>query len=78
MWKKLIQLALKRAPLKQYYLEIGAHLLKKGSHLEIGQIIHAKNIKPGVQRVKVVTEMYYGFRNNRISHRTETRVLRKK
>lgn len=78
MWKKIMQLALKRAPLKQYYLELGAHFIKKGCDVEIGQIIQVKSIKPGVQRIKVVTEMYYGFHNNRISHRTETRVLRKK
>lgn len=76
MWKKLINLARHRAPLKQYYLEIGAHLLKKGCDLEIGQVIHAKNLKPGTQRVTVVTEMYYGFHNNRISHRTEKRILK--
>lgn len=77
MLKKLINLARHRAPLKQYYLEIGAHLLKKGSDLEIGQIINVKNLKPGTQRVTVVTEMYYGFHNNRISHRTEKRILKK-
>lgn len=77
MLKKLINLARHRAPLKQYYLEIGAHLLKKGCDVEIGQIINAKNIKPGTQRITVITEMYYGFHNNRISHRTEKRILKK-
>lgn len=77
MLKKLIALARHRAPLKQYYLEIGAHLLKKGCDIEIGQIVNVKNIKPGTQRVTVITEMYYGFHNNRISHRTEKRILKK-
>lgn len=77
MLKKIITLARHRAPLKQYYLEIGAHLLKKGCDIEIGQIVNVKNIKPGTQRVTVITEMYYGFHNNRISHRTEKRILKK-
>lgn len=78
MLKKLINLARHRAPLKQYYLEIGAHLLKKGCNLEVGQILKVKNLKPGVQQVKVVTEMYYSFHDNKITHRTGTHVLRKK
>lgn len=77
MLKKLFKLALNRAPIKQYYLEIGAHLLQKGSNLQIGQVLKAKTIKHGTQRVKVVTDIYYSFRNNRITHRTGTRVLRK-
>ncbi|QAA81402.1 hypothetical protein EI546_06515 [Aequorivita sp. H23M31] len=77
MLKRIMGLALNRAPLRQYYLEIGAYLLKKGSNVEIGQILKVKNVKPGVQQVKVVTEMYFSFHDNKITHRTGTRVLRK-
>lgn len=77
MLKRILQLALNRATLKQYYLEIGAYFLKKGCNVEIGQVLKIKEYKPGVQQVKVVTEMYYSFHDNKITHRTGTRVLRK-
>lgn len=77
MLKKLFFLARHRAPLKQYYLEIGVHLLKKGCNVEIGQVLKVRDIRPGLQQAQAVTEIYYSFHDNKISHKTGWRSLRK-
>lgn len=64
-----------RAGLKQWQMEIGAHLLKKGCGYQIGQIVQEKRLEPGKWRVKVITGIFYDFQENKINHTAEKRVL---
>lgn len=65
-----------RAGLKQYRLEIGTYLLKKGCGFEVGQIIAEKRLRPGLWRVKVITGLFYDFQQNKINHTAENRILK--
>lgn len=65
-----------RADLKQYRLEIGTYLLKKGCGYEVGQIIREKRLRPGIWRVKVITGLYYDFQENKINHTAENKILK--
>lgn len=67
-----------RAGLKQYRLEIGTYLLKKGCGYEVGQIIKEKRLRPGIWRVKVITGLYYDFQQNKINHTAENKILKVK
>ena len=67
-----------RAPLKQYYLEIGSYFLKKGSGVELGQILKAKRLEKNRFKVKVITGLFYDFNQNKINHTAENRVIKKK
>lgn len=73
--KILINLMINRAGLKQYRLEIGTYLLKKGCGYEVGQIIKEKRLRRGLWRVKVITGLYYDFQQNKINHTSENRIL---
>lgn len=77
--KRLIELIKGKAPAKQYYLELGAWLIRKGSNAQVGQILRAKpvNQKKGTQEVQVVTNVFYNFRYNKLSYNTKTMVLKK-
>ena len=68
---------LNKAPRKQYYLQIGALLLKKGCNVQIGQIVDSKNIDHERRRVKVITGLFYDFRTNKISHTSDKRIIKK-
>lgn len=73
---KLLGLMIHRAPLQQYRLEIGVHLLKKGCGYQVGQIIAQKRLRPGLFRVKVITGLFYDFQNNKINHTAENRIMK--
>jgi hypothetical protein len=75
MFKKILSLLWRRAGLKQWQMEIGAHLLKKGCGFAIGQIVQEKRLEPGKWRVKVITGIFYDFRENKINHTVENRIL---
>jgi len=79
MIKRLIELLKGRAPLKQYYLEIGTWLIRKGCNAQVGQIIRAKpiNEKKGTQQAEVVTNIFYNFRYNKLSYNTKIITLKK-
>lgn len=76
--KRLYELVKGKAPLTQYYLEIGTWLIRKGCHAQVGQIIRAKpvNTKKGTQEVEVVTNIFYNFRYNKLSYNTEIKTLK--
>lgn len=67
-----------RAGLKQWQMEIGSYLLKKGCGYEIGQIVRQRKIGHDRFRVKVVTGLFYDFSTNRINHTKENRIISKK
>jgi hypothetical protein len=78
MFKKLLNLFINFAPLKQWQMEIGSYLLRKGCGFEIGQIIRERKIGTDLYRVKVVTELFYDFKTNQINHRKENRIISSK
>lgn len=76
MFKIILNLMINRAPLRQYYLNIGAHFLKKGSGFSIGQIVKEKRIKPNLYRVKVITGLFYDFSTNKVNHTADNRIMK--
>lgn len=78
MFKKLLNLVVTFAPFSQWQMEIGSYLLRKGCGFEIGQIIKERKIGEDRWRVKVVTELFYDFRTNKINHRKENRIISSK
>lgn len=75
MFKILLNLLLNRASSKEWQLQIGAHLLKKGCGYHIGQIIKEKRLYDKRYRVKVVTGLFYDFNTNQITHTAANKVL---
>lgn len=75
MFKKILSLLWRRAGLKQWHMELGALLLKKGCGYQIGQVVQEKRLEPGKWRVKVITGIFYDFRENKINHTAENRIL---
>lgn len=75
MFKIILNLLLARATAKEWQLQLGAHLLKKGCGFHIGQIIDEKKIGYKRYRVKVITHLSYDFKTNKINHLTDRRVL---
>ena len=73
--KRIISLMANKAPLKQYYLEIGAHFLKKGCGFQVGQIIKEKHIGDKRYRVKVITNLFYDFNKNEVGHLAARKIM---
>ena len=78
LFKRLISLMMNRAGFKQYCLEIGVYLLKKGVGYDIGQILQEKHLYENSYRVKVVTGIFYNFKDNKITHTAENRIIKAK
>lgn len=57
---------LNKAPKRQYYLEIGSHLLKKGVGKQIGDPITIQEQKKA--KTYYIANLFYDFGNNRINH----------
>lgn len=74
--KRLIGLMSNKAPLKQYWLEVGVYFLKKGVSYEIGQIIQEKHLRDNMFRVKIITGLFYDFRSNKVTHTAENRIVK--
>lgn len=69
---------LNKAGFKQYCLEIGVYFLKKGVGYDIGQILQEKHLHEKTYRVKVVTGIFYNFKDNKITHTAENRIIKAK
>lgn len=76
--KIILNLMTNRAPRRQYELEIGTYLLRKGCGYELGQVIQEKQLRPGLWRVKIITGLFFDFQQNKINHTAENRILKKK
>lgn len=74
--KIVLNLMMSRAPRKQYYLNIGAFLLRRGAGFYIGQIVREKRLQPGLFRVSVITGLLYDFATNKISHTAKKTVMK--
>lgn len=77
MFKIILNLLWTRAKWKQWQLEIGAHLIKKGCGYEIGQIVRTRKIGHDRFKVKVVTNLFYDFGQNQVNHIKENRIISK-
>ncbi len=74
--KRLISLMAQKAPLRQYYLEIGAYYLKKGCGYEVGQIIKAKKLHTRGHRATVISSLYFNLHTNEITHTAGKTIIR--
>lgn len=55
-----------KAPRQQYYLEIGAHFLKKGVGKKIGDPIVVQ--EPKKAKTYYIANLFFDFGNNRVNH----------
>jgi|GEM_PF-2550757 len=76
LFKTILGLMINKASKQQYYLEIGAHLLRKGAAHKIGDVVKGKKLGDGRWRVKVITGMFFDFGQNRINHTSKNDVIR--
>lgn len=74
--KRIIGLMAQLAPWRQYQLEIGVYLLKKGTRFKVGQIIDEKKINENTYQVKVITGLFYDFNQNKVNHTVEKRIMK--
>jgi hypothetical protein len=74
--KIILNLMINRAPLKQYYLNVGSHLLKKGAGFEVGQIVKEKPLSNGLYRVSVITGLFYNFQENKVTHTAGKKTMK--
>lgn len=74
--QRIIGLMAQKAPLRQYWLEIGVYFLKKGCRYKVGQIIQEKHLHDKTYRVKVITGLFYDFGENKINHTAENRIVK--
>jgi hypothetical protein len=65
-----------RAPLNQYYLNIGSHLLKKGAGFKVGQVVKEKHLRENIYRVSVITGLFYNFQENKVTHTADKRIMK--
>ena len=65
-----------KAPLKQYSLNIGSFLLRRGSGFYIGQIVKEKKLYGNVYRVSVITGLFYDFKTNKVTHTAEKKIMK--
>lgn len=69
--KTLISLLANKAPLGQYYLEIGAFFLRKGAGVQIGDPIRRHIGKK--TKTYYIANLHYDFGKNRINHTVSTK-----
>ena len=72
----ILNLMISRAPLNQYYLNIGSHLLKKGAGFKVGQIVKEKHLRENIYRVSVITGLFYKFQENKVTHTADKRIMK--
>jgi hypothetical protein len=73
--KMILNLMVNKAPIQQYYLNIGAHFLKKGAGFQVGQIVKEKHLYNGIYRVSVITGLFYNFQDNKVTHTAEKKIV---
>lgn len=73
----ILNLILHRAGKRQWYLNIGSYLLRKGVGFEIGQIIKKEPLNSGSTKVTYITGFSYDFGTNKVVHRTGVKVITK-
>jgi hypothetical protein len=76
--KKLLGLLWLKGTYRQWQLELGVYLLKKGCGYQIGQIVRERKLGHNKWRVKVITNLFYDFRTNQVNHLKEDRIIHTK
>lgn len=73
--RMIFSLMKNRAKKEQYYLEIGAHFLKKGAVYKPGDpfLLPRKSNGITVKKKVWITNLYYDFANNKINHQFTTK-----
>jgi hypothetical protein len=74
--KLILSLMINKAPINQYYLNIGSHLLKKGAGFYVGQIVKEKHLHDGIYRVSVITGLFYNFQDNKVTHTADKKIMK--
>lgn len=75
MIKRIWELIRANAPRQQYYLEVGAYLLKKGAGYEIGEVAYSSKHR-GKKRSHYVNNLYYDFKRNKITHSLSDKLMK--
>jgi len=73
--KRIFELIKLGAPRNQYYLEVGVYLLKKGTGHQIGDLAYTQKIA-GKERAFYVSELFYDFKRNKITHKLSNTVIK--
>lgn len=76
MFAVILNLILHRANRRQWNLNIGSYLLRKGVSYEIGQIIKKDPLNTGSTKVTYITGFSYDFEKNKVIHRTGVKVIK--
>jgi hypothetical protein len=76
LFKIILNLIVNKAPRRQWYLNIGAHFLRKGAGYEIGQIVKLKKLEGNRYRGHKITGLFYDFDKNQITHTASKTVVR--
>ena len=76
MFKIILNLILTGASKEQWRLRIGSHLLKKGCGYKVGQIVETKRLRDNLYRCRIITGIFYDFKENKVNHTSEKRVLK--
>lgn len=76
MFKLILSLIGNKASSNEWKLQIGAHLLRQGCGFHVGQIIKEKEIGTKRYRVKVITNLFFDFKENKVNHIAENRIVK--
>jgi hypothetical protein len=71
----IINLLLKKADKRQWRLNIGSYLLRKGVGWEIGQIITKEALTSNQTKVTYITGFSFDFTKNKVIHRTGCKII---
>lgn len=75
-FKIVLNLMMSKASKQQYFLNIGAFFLRKGTGFEIGQIVKEKHLGDGLYRVSHITGLFYNFSTNKVTHTAKKGIVR--
>lgn len=76
MFAVILNLLLHKASRRQWNLNIGSYLLRKGVGWEIGDIIKKEPLNTGSTKVTYITGFSYDFEKNKVIHRTGVKVIK--
>jgi len=73
--KRIAQLLFNGAPRSQYYLELGAYFIKKGTGYEVGQVVDVRKVC-GKDRPVYISNLFFDFKHNRINHQLSDKPVK--
>lgn len=78
IWAVILNLILKRADKRQWQLNIGTYLLKKGVGWEIGHVISKEPLSGNQMKVSYISGLFYFFAKNKVIHNTGVKIVNSK